>query len=138
MKILIVDDDCVIQTKLQILLSEYGDCDTAENGDQALKMFREAYASDLPYDLISMDINMPGMNGHEVVVKIREYEDTNKDNSHRTKILMSTAMQSCTDIMSSFREGCEAYILKPVTPENLAEPLGKMEIAIPSPSEDLV
>jgi CheY-like chemotaxis protein len=41
---------------------------------------------------------------------------------------MATSMQSNTDIMASFRGGCEGYLKKPITPENLEEALGKIGI----------
>jgi len=130
MRILIVDDDFVSRTKLEALLSAYGDCDTAEDGHQALDMFEQAHDQSSHYDLITMDIDMPGISGHEVLSKIREWEDTHHvyKQGQSARILMSTSLQSRTDIMSSFREGCEGYLKKPVTPEKLAEALAAIDI----------
>ena len=72
MKILIADDDFVSRSKLEALLSEYGDCDTAEDGDQAMAMFQKAYLASDGYDLITLDIDMPGANGHDVLKKMKE------------------------------------------------------------------
>jgi len=137
MKILIVDDDFVSRSKLEALLSVYGDCETAENGNQAFEMFQKSCENSSSYDLITMDIDMPGMSGHEVLSKIREWEEARNLCKHRgnVKILMATSMQSRTDIMSSFREGCEGYLKKPITPENLAEALDKIKIDKPDNAE---
>ena len=78
MRILIVDDDFVSRTKLEALLSEYGDCDAAEDGHQSLDMFEQAHGQSANYDLITMDIDMPGMSGHEVLSKIREWEEAHE------------------------------------------------------------
>ena len=130
MRILIVDDDFVSRTKLEALLCAYGDCDVAEDGQQALDMFEQAHDQSAGYDLITMDIDMPGMSGHEVLSRIREWEETHEvyKQGQSARVLMSTSLQSRTDIMSSFREGCEGYLKKPVTPEKLEEALAAIDI----------
>ncbi len=133
MKILIVDDDFVSRRKLEALLSVYGECDIAEEGSQGYEMFEKSHDYSSGYDLVTMDIEMPGMSGHEVLRKIREWEEANDVYRHggAAKILMATSMQSRTDIMSSLREGCEGYLRKPITPENLEEALAKIGINKP-------
>ncbi len=129
MRILVVDDDYVSRTKLKSLLSAYGDCDAVHNGEIALKMFEKAYKESAPYNLITMDIEMPDMSGQEVVHSIRQWELENKVKSSRqVKILMITIKNDVDDITSSFKEGCEWYLTKPVTPENLREALAKVTI----------
>ena len=130
MRILVVDDDLVTRTKIQTLLSPHGQCDTAEDGDQGWEKFKAAYKEENLYDLITMDVDMPGMNGHEVVKKIREWEKENisyKTNKE-AKILMVTSMQSRTDTIAAFREGCECFIKKPINPDNLNDALESLEI----------
>ena len=131
MKILIADDDFVSRTKLEALLSEYGDCDPAEDGDQVIVMFQKAYLASDGYDLITLDIDMPGSNGHDVLKKMGEWLTHIKEHQDGTepKILMVTSMKSRTDFIYSFREGCAGYLKKPVTPENLEEALDKIEIS---------
>ncbi|MBN2412667.1 response regulator [candidate division KSB1 bacterium] len=129
MRILVVDDDYVSRTKLKSLLSAYGDCDAVDNGEIALKMFEKAYKESVPYNLITMDIEMPDLSGQEVVHSIRQWELENKvKTSRQVKILMITIKNDVDDIMSSFKEGCEWYLTKPVTPENLREALAKVTI----------
>ena len=130
MRILVVDDDLVTRTKIETLLSVHGQCDTAEDGDQGWEKFQKAHKVYKPYDLITMDVDMPGMNGHEVVKKIRQFEKENfgTDKDPEAKILMVTSMQSRSDIIASFREGCECFIKKPIKKENLDEALVKLEI----------
>jgi len=120
----------VSRAKLEALLSEYGECEVAEDGHEALDMFEQAHGQSACYDLITMDIDMPGMSGHEVLRRIREWEEAQQvyKQGQSAKILMSTSLQSRTDIMSSFREGCEGYLKKPVTPEKLAEALVSIDI----------
>jgi two-component system chemotaxis response regulator CheY len=130
MRILVADDDLVSRTKLEVLLEAHGQCDTAKDGDQAWDSFQKAHQESKPYDLITMDIDMPGMNGHEVVAKIRQWEkeNTSYETSKEAKILMVTSMQSRTDAIASFREGCECFIRKPIKPDDLTEALEKLGI----------
>ena len=130
MRILVVDDDLVTRTKIQTLLSPHGQCDTAEDGDQGWEKFKAAYKEENLYDLITMDVDMPGMNGHEVVKKIREWEKENVsyESAKEAKILMVTSMQSRSDAIASFREGCESFIRKPIKPDDLDWALEKLGI----------
>ena len=128
MRILVVDDDLVTRTKLETLLGACGECDTAEDGDQAWELFQKAHRESRPYGLITMDIDMPGMNGHEVVTKIRKWEkeNTNIAADKEAKVLMITSMQSRTDAIASFREGCERFLRKPIKPDDLDWALGRI------------
>jgi len=130
MRSLVVDDDLVSRTKLKMLLAPYGDSDGAADGELALKLFEKAHEEGAPYDLITMDINMPGMSGREALQQLREWEKSHDAHLSKAeaKVLMVTVMNTPKDIMSSFREGCEWYLVKPVTPENLKEALDKLEL----------
>lgn len=130
MRILIADDDIVARTKLETLLETHGQLDMVQDGDQAWTMFQKAHQESRPYDLITMDIDMPGMNGHEVVTKIRQWEKENTAyaTKREAKILMVTSMQSRSDVITSFREGCECFIRKPIKRDNLDQALEKLGI----------
>ena len=70
--ILVVDDSPANVRLLEAVLSVHGyDVRSAENGPEALAMIGED-----PPDLVLLDVQMPGMNGHEVCRRIRENPDT--------------------------------------------------------------
>lgn len=133
MKILVVDDEPVSRTKALVLLAKYGECDFAVNGEQAWEKFEQAHENMQPYDLLTMDIDMPGMNGHQVLKKIRKWENAHntRGNCHDAKILMVTGMRRREDIVTSFHNGCEWFITKPITPENLEKALSQVAITTP-------
>ncbi len=110
--------------------SYYGDCDVSPNGEIALKMFEHAHEESAPYELITMDIHMPDLSGQEVVSKIREWEDKHQSfqNGTEAKILMVTVKEDAQNIISSFREGCEWYLTKPVMSEAVEEALEKLQL----------
>ena len=115
MKILVVDDEYVSLQKLSMLLKDRGEVDAATSGEQALELFQQAHEEKEPYDLITLDYDMPGMSGAQTAEKIRAHEEANGLNAlkNAAKILMVTAMNDGKSIMSSFKGGCEGYLTKP-------------------------
>jgi two-component system chemotaxis response regulator CheY len=115
MKTLIVEDDFTSRLVLQTFLSRYGECHIAVNGWEAVEAFRTALESGPRYDLICMDIMMPGMDGREAVQHIRALEAAQGILSPSSvKIVMTTAMNDISEVMQCFRELCDAYLVKPI------------------------
>lgn len=122
MKCLIVEDNFAARRLLKRYLSDYGDCDVAVDGNEAVEAFRQALNERDPYDLICLDIMMPNMDGREALKVIRQIEDEHGINGlDGVKVIMTTALGDSQNVMGSFREGCEAYIVKPVEKDKLVE-----------------
>ncbi len=121
MRILVVDDDLVARTQIKNLFAAYGHTDEAPDGESALALFHKAHEENAPYDLIALDVHMPGMSGQDVVKRIRQWEadKARSGSSPASRILMISARGDGNNITSSFKEGCEGYLIKPVTPEKL-------------------
>jgi len=129
MKILIAEDDFVSRKLLFKILLNYGECDCAINGKEAIEAFLIAHKEGTPYDIICLDIMMPIMYGQEVLKKIRNEE--NKMNIFATnsvKIVMTTALNDSQNILKAFREQCEGYITKPIRKTKIEEMLKKLEL----------
>jgi two-component system chemotaxis response regulator CheY len=115
MKTLIVEDDFTSRLVLQTFLSRYGECHIAVNGWEAVEAFRTALEADQPYNLICMDIMMPGMDGREAVKHIRTLEEARGTMSaSAVKIIMTTAVDEVKEVMRCFNELCDAYMIKPI------------------------
>src|SRR3990172_3452400 len=98
------------------MLSSYGNCDIAVDGEEAVDAFRLAWEEDKPYDLICMDIMMPNVDGHEALSRIRGLEKllSIKD-KQEVKVIMITAIDDPKNVVNAFaREGVAAYIIKPI------------------------
>ena len=121
MRILVVDDEAVSREKLGLLLSAYGDCESAENGEKALEMFRRARDEAHPYELITMDIEMPAMSGREAIAQMRAMEAVSPE--PKAKILMVTVTTDVRTVICSFKSGCDGYIIKPFTQDKVREVL---------------
>jgi len=92
--------------------------ETAESGEEALnKHFAQ------PYDLILMDIEMPGMDGHEATRRIRSRE--NENNMPPTPIIAVTAHAIKEEQSKSMNAGCTDYLPKPTTKARLRKTVEK-------------
>ncbi len=113
-RFLIVDDEEICRALLLEMLEPLGACDLACDGEEAAKRFRDALQAGRPYDLVCLDIMMPGLNGHEVLERFRAVEnDCGRFGSDRTPVIMTTALADSKHCIQAFRTGCEAYVVKP-------------------------
>lgn len=125
LKILLVDDSKSAQQKICSIMSRYGECDQAYNGQEAVEMFTASLKMDSAYDLIVMDIVMPKMDGLEAVKEIRRIqksEDVPEDQG--AKIIMLTSKADPGHMMKAhFEVGVATYITKPFEERTLIEAL---------------
>ena len=129
MKCLIVEDDFTTRNFIQKYLVGYGDCDVAVDGVEAIEGFRKALAEKKPYDLICLDIMMPHMDGHQVLTTIRKIESEHDIlDLNGTKVIMMTSLKDGKNVIGAFKEGCEAYLTKPVGKKQLLEKIEELGI----------
>lgn len=112
---LVVEDEFTSRFILQDYLGTLGECHVAVNGMEAVELCRVALASGRLYDLICMDIRMPGMDGQKAVEEIRKLEEENGiRSSEGAKVVMTTAVSDVKSVFRAFRALCDAYVVKPV------------------------
>ena len=127
MKILLVEDDIVSRSVMLKLLAAYGEIEIAQNGDKAMDMFLQAHDNNAPYDLVALDIMMPGKDGQQVLKEIRAFElKKGVMGSDGVKIVMTTALDDKKNILEAFRSQCEAYLTKPIHVKKLHDELKKL------------
>jgi two-component system response regulator HydG len=106
--ILIVDDDkSILRTFTRILQKNGYKIDTAETGKEAIDKADKKH-----YDLALVDIRLPDMDGTELLAKI-------KKQLQNTIKIMITGFPSIESGVKALDEGAEAYLVKPVKPEEL-------------------
>ena len=127
MKILIAEDDFTARSLLQRMLAPYGTCDVAVDGSEAVDAFRESLDSDSPYDLICLDIMMPNMDGRDALRNIRNIEvQKGLVGDEVVKIIMTTALDDPKQIIGSFKDQCEGYLVKPINKEKLIDKIKEL------------
>ena len=118
LKFLIVDDFSTMRRIVRNLLKEIGylNADEAEDGRAALAKLRAQ-----AFDFVVSDLNMPNMNGFELLHEIRA------DNALKSlPVLLVTAEAKKEDIITAAREGASGYIVKPFTKATLEEKIEKI------------
>lgn len=125
MKILVVDDELVSRKKLQKIVGGLGECEAVESGAAAIAAFKEARGSGTPFDLITLDINMPEMDGIQVLYRIREIEkEKTIPRGKGVKIIIVTSHADKNTIVTCMQAGCDDFIVKPFDREMV---IGKLE-----------
>ncbi|OPX96468.1 MAG: Transcriptional activator protein CzcR [Syntrophorhabdus sp. PtaU1.Bin002] len=121
MRVLIVEDDFTSRRLMQKFLSPYGDCDVAVNGVEAIRAFNIALGENEPYNLVCLDIMMPGVDGQGALKTMRGMErDFNVGRQDEAKIFMTTALDSAKDVLDAYyRGGCTEYLVKPIDKKKL-------------------
>ncbi len=129
LRVLIVEDDFTCRILLQEVMNRYGVCHIATNGFEALVAFQEAIQSGAPYDLVFLDIMMPEMDGQETLKRIRAIEtDEGIMVGKGVRIIMATSHADSKNILESFNELCDAYLIKPIQVHKLISELKKLEL----------
>ena len=108
MRVLIAEDEVATAKALKLLLekSKYS-VDIVHNGNDAWD-----YVSDGGYEVVVLDIMMPGMNGIEVLKKMR-------NNGIKTPVLMLTAKAEIEDRVAGLEAGADDYLPKPFATNEL-------------------
>jgi two-component system response regulator HydG len=109
MSIMVVDDEAIVRESLFHWFKKYGHVvETASSGFEALEKL-ETY----PFQLLFVDIKMPGMNGIELLEKVKEeYPDT--------LVIIITAYGSIESAVKAMRIGATDYLLKPFKPDQIS------------------
>lgn len=107
-KILFVDDDDSIVSAFRAILEEEGySVETSSTGEEALKKLRDS-----EFDVLILDVMLPGIRGDQAVKRIREGDD-------ELRIILITGYPSyakCVDVLGL---GISDILLKPITPDVL-------------------
>ena len=113
LRFLVVDDFSTMRRIVRNLLKEsgYAEADEAEDGVAALQKLRA-----LKFDFVVSDINMPNMNGFQLLAEIKKDEKLK-----HIPVLMGTAEARKEDIVAAAQQGAAGYIVKPFTKATLED-----------------
>jgi two-component system chemotaxis response regulator CheY len=113
LRFLVVDDFSTMRRIVRNLLKEsgYTEADEAEDGVAALQKLRNSN-----FDFVVSDINMPNMNGFQLLMEIKKDEKLK-----HIPVLMVTAEARKEDIVMAAQQGAAGYIVKPFTKATLED-----------------
>jgi two-component system, chemotaxis family, chemotaxis protein CheY len=118
LRFLVVDDFSTMRRIVRNLLKEsgYAEADEAEDGVIALSKLRAS-----KFDFVVSDINMPNMNGFQLLAEIKKDEKLK-----HLPVLMVTAEARKEDIVAAAQQGAAGYIVKPFTKATLEDKLNNI------------
>ena len=118
LKFLVVDDFSTMRRIVRGLLKElgYNNAEEAEDGVAALNLLKNT-----KFDFVVSDINMPNMNGFELLAAIKA-----EASLKHIPVLMVTAEARKEDIVRAAQDGAAGYIVKPFTKATLEEKVQKI------------
>ena len=108
-KILVVDDEPPLRELVVVTLGDAYSCDEAADGDAALEQMRKRR-----YDMVVLDVMMPGRSGIDVLREMRA-DEAMKD----VPVVVMSAWQASQDIDSALAAGANGFLPKPFRAEEL-------------------
>ncbi len=109
LKVLVVDDEPPLRELVVVTLGDGYSCDEASDGDAALERMRK-----VSYDLVMLDVMMPGRSGLDVLREMRSDESL-RDIS----VVVMSAWQSSEDVDAVREAGADGFLAKPFRVEEL-------------------
>jgi two-component system chemotaxis response regulator CheY len=119
MRALIVEDDPTSRIILQKLLLPYGQADVAIDGREGISAFKSAYELGIGYDLVCLDIMLPGIDGHSVLRALKSLEQQKGVKpGEGARFIMTTALSDKDSLLTAIHQ-CDAYLVKPIDKNQL-------------------
>ncbi len=99
--VLVVDDEFGVRESLKVILKSYYEIHTAAGGEEALGILKER-----KFDLITLDLNMPGLSGIETLRELRKIDN-------EVPVIIITGYKTTKDEKEAFLYGARDFISKP-------------------------
>lgn len=130
MKFLILEDDLFQSILMARYLKIYGSCDTVADGKDAINLFKKSIVNMDPYDIVFLDIMVPGMDGLRVLLELRKLQDEYRiAREIHSKIIMVSAEGDKKCVVTAL-ENCDVYLVKPYDAPKLYEVIKKLGFEI--------
>ncbi len=137
MKILVIDDDPNVKNSIEELPMEIDELQAIRSGDAAIRGVRIALKRQDPFELITVDIELPDMDGRQVVLEIRKMEREYATTKERSAVIVVlTAKADEKSVKTSLSAGANSFIVKPFRPETIIKTLAKSRLKSRISKED--
>jgi two-component system, chemotaxis family, chemotaxis protein CheY len=127
MNFLVIEDEMTALIKMKAMLGAYGEGTGVTNGYQALEQCAAAIKKGTPFNLITIDIGLPKVNGLKILQAINKLE--NDHDVPASKKIMVTASGTKDNILKAASGGCNGFFVKPVRKDALDEKMAALGFA---------
>ena len=126
--VLIVEDNPLNAAQMVNIVNEFtGDITVSTTAERGLIIFKQAIKERQPYHVLITDINLPGMNGKDLIQEVRELEE-NSTHKFRVRIIAISADPPTMHVLEACRVGAGCYLEKPVSKEKLSTALNNTDL----------
>ncbi len=128
LRILIVEDEPVNQEFLLLALKNHADCQAVDSGEEALAAFTLALDDNRPFDIVFLDLLLPGIGGLQTLEKLRSLEEHFELPEDRcARVIITTALNDDRAASRAFIQGrAVAYMTKPFRVADIRDELAKL------------
>jgi two-component system chemotaxis response regulator CheY len=130
-RILVIEDEATVRASIAHVLRAFGSVDQAGDGLAGLHAFRQALIGHSPYHLVTIDLQLPQMDGQMLLECMRGLEMVRGDGP-KAKCVMLTGETSRGVILDALRTGADSYMCKPFQLEDLRSRVLEM-LGLPTP-----
>jgi CheY-like chemotaxis protein/HPt (histidine-containing phosphotransfer) domain-containing protein len=123
-RLLIVDDDRVVANLVAKQIAAYGTAVLAPDGVAGLETFRREFDAGRTFDVVILDLEMPGLDGHQTLQGIRDHEESRGIHGlDRCLVFMNTSNPDLAKVKASFRLQADRYFIKPLSVDQIKKGL---------------
>ena len=126
MRYLVIDDEPIARRQLRLLLESHGRVDEAPDAIAGLQRIRDAIADNDPFDLVCIDLSMPGPSGIDAIKMVKDVDQKLRHGKH-TNVVVVTASDDQKDMRAALQQHVDGYLLKPVTPGQIVETIDPLD-----------
>lgn len=132
MRFLVVDDDFEACLLMRKILQPFGSVEAATDGEKCVEIFHSSIKNNKPFDLITLDILMPHLDGHETLREIRQIErEEGISPTKQTHIIMVSGLENSKEVNDAYSLGmATGYIEKPIDKTALLDEISKLGITL--------
>jgi two-component system chemotaxis response regulator CheY len=125
MRTLIIEDTLINQEFLRMIMEERGECVVVESGEEGLEAVSRALKESTPFDIIFMDVILPGMDGFKALEQIRIMEiEQGITPGNEARAIITTALDDSSNAQRASPYGqATSYIAKPIRQERIEDEL---------------
>lgn len=128
LRILVVEDEPVNREFLLLCLRGLGECQAVGSGEDAVRAQGNALEQARPFDVVFLDIMLPGISGLQALEQLRALEDRHKvTQERRVPVIVTTGLDDDRTASRAFVQGqALSYITKPFQADQITEELRKL------------
>jgi len=133
LRILIVEDEPVNREFLLMSLRGFGECHAVITGEDAVRAHACALAESRPFDVVFLDIMLPGISGLQALEQLRAQEERHQAQPARqVPVIITTSLDDDRTASRAFIQGqAVSYMTKPFRRRQIAEELQKLGLVGP-------